>query len=260
MEEAQEALEEAQRADAVEKQQEASKKLAEAKAELEEILRQMREEEIERTLAQLEARFQKMLEMQLRVNERTLQLDKLSDDRVKEIEASKLSFQEKRIVVEADKALTLLREEGSSIAFPETVGQMRGDMEQVVERLAQTRVGVITQGIEDDIVQSLEEMIQAMQTAQQEQEDRKNQPPGSGGNPSQEDQPLVDALAELRMIRALQLRINKRTSRYAQMLDDLDDPAGQANDEELVEALQGLGERELRVQQITRDLSLGKNK
>ena len=40
--------------------------------------------------------------------------------------------------------------------------------------------------------------------------------------------PLVDQLAELKMIRALQMRVNKRTVRYARLLEDIDDPAGQA--------------------------------
>ena len=261
MEQAKQALDKAERDAAVERQKEAAKRLAEAKAQLEEILRQMREEEIERTLAQLESRFQKMLEMQLRVNERTIQLSGYSaEDRVLDIEASKLSFQEKRIVVEADKALTLLREEGSSVAFPETVDQMRDDMQQVVERLAQSKVGIITQGLEDDIVQSLEEMIEALQLAQEEQEERKaNQ---QQGNPmgAANEMPLVNAIAELKMIKSLQLRINKRTNRYAQLLDNIEDPAGQADDNELIEALQGLSQRELRVQEITHNIAIGKNK
>ena len=203
-----------------------------------------------------------MLEMQLRVNELTIQLDELGstgDDRVQEVEASKLSFQEKHIVVEADKALTLLREEGSSIAFPETVDQMRGDMQDVVDRLARAKVGVITQGLEEDIVQTLEEMIEALQIAQQEQEERKSQQQSAQGVPPDE-MPLVNAIAELKMIKSLQIRVNKRTNRYAQMLDQIDDPAGQATDEELIEGLRRLAERELRVQEITHDLSIGKNK
>ena len=69
----------------------------------------------------------------------------------------------------------------------------------------------------------------------------------------------MDALAELRLIKALQLRVNKRTNRYAQLLGDIDDPVGQAEDQELVEALEKLSEREQRIFRTTRDIVLGKN-
>ena len=54
MQDAQKKLEEAKRKESVEDQRAAREELEKAKAELEEILRQLREEEIARTLAQLE--------------------------------------------------------------------------------------------------------------------------------------------------------------------------------------------------------------
>ena len=62
------------------------------------------------------------------------------------------------------------------------------------------------------------------------------------------------------MIKALQLRINRRTTRYSRLLDDVDDPVGQATDEELVDALRGLSQRESRLHDLTRDIVLGKNR
>jgi hypothetical protein len=258
---AEQKLAEAERSGALEHQKAAARNLAKAKAELEEILRQLREEEIGRTLAMLEVRFRKMMEMQLRVYEDTLKLDKRPPDerdRYVTIEAGKLSFQQRRIVMETDKCLTLLREEGSSAAFPETVEQMREDMQQVVDLLGQADVGRLTQGVEEDILQTLEELIAALEKAQRDQESPAPQMPQQQGGPG--DQPLVDALAELKMIKALQTRINRRTTRYARLLGDLDDPAGQAHDAELISRLRELSEREGRLQSITHELSLGKNR
>ena len=62
------------------------------------------------------------------------------------------------------------------------------------------------------------------------------------------------------MLKAMQLRINKRTTRYSRLLDDDQDLAGQATDGELVEALRELSERELRLHGITHDIVIGKNK
>jgi hypothetical protein len=261
MREAQQRLEEAKRSESLEKQTEALQKLQEAIAELEEVLRQLRDEEMERVLALLEGRFRQMLEEEIKVYEATQRLDQTPEDqrgRALDIRAGKLAFDQRKIAGQADRCLTLLLEEGSSIAFPEVVQQIRDDMESVSDRLAETKIGTITQDMEQEIIDSLEEMIAAFQKAQQDMEKpRSGQPsqPGENG-----EQPLVDALAELKMIRSLQMRVNLRTQRYAKLLDNVEDPIGQAATEDLRRALGELGEREARIQQITRDIVLGKNR
>lgn len=255
MKEAEKKLDEAEREGAVEKQQEALEELEKAKAELEEILRQLREEEIARMLAMLEARFTKMLKMQRLVYRGTKRLDGVpAEQRTHnhEIEASRLSNKESQIVLEADKALILLREDGTAIAFPEALSQTRDDMQQVVERLRRAKVGEITQAIELDIIAALEEMIEALQKAIEEQEERKGKPPRPG---RPQDPPLVDLIAELKMIRALQMRVNRRTARYSKLVE-----GEQAEHADLLDALRRLAEREERIHRITRDLEMGKNK
>jgi len=260
MREARQRLEEAKRDASVKKQRAAEQKLKEAIAELEEVLRQLREEEMGRMLALLEGRFRKMLEMQLKTYEGTMRLGKIPKDkrtRAVDIRATKLAFDERKITAEADRALTLLLEEGSSIAFPEVVEQMRDDMQEVGARLAETKVDRITQGLEEEIIATLEELIEALQKAQQDMDKKKSRP----SRPSRPgEMPLVDILAELKMIRSLQFRVNSRTKRYSRLLDDVEDPVGQATDKDLRQALRKLGERERRLQRITRDIVLGKNK
>ncbi|HAY82746.1 MAG TPA: hypothetical protein DCY79_23300, partial [Planctomycetaceae bacterium] len=178
MKEAKQKLEEAKRKESVKAQREAEEELKQAIAELEEILRQLREEEIERMLAQLAGRFRKMKEMQLKVYEDTLRLAKVPSDKRGDdypIRANKLSVAEQKIVLEADRALTLLLEEGSSVAFPETVQQMRDDMEDVAIRLRDTKVGRLTQGLEEEIIQTLDELIAALEKAQQDMEEQQQQ-------------------------------------------------------------------------------------
>jgi hypothetical protein len=253
MDEAEKKLKEAKREGAADKEEEAIRELEQAKADLEEILRQLREEEIERILAMLELRFRKMLQMQEEVFEGTVRLDKIpTAERTHnhEIEASRLSGKESQIVVEVDKAAILLREEGSAVAFPEAVEQMRDDMQQVVTRLAQTKVDKITQSIEEDIIAALKDMIAALKKAQKDKKDK--QKPGDCSGSC--EPPLIDMLAELKMIRALQLRVNTRTARYSKMIE-----GEQADNAELVEALRRLAEREQRIYRVTKDLEMGKN-
>lgn len=257
MKEAEEKLKEAKREDATEKQAEAIKELEQAKADLEEILRQLREEEMARTLAQLEARFRKMLDQQVEVYVGTRRLDKVPEaerDRDDEIESGRLSRKETEIIAEADKALAVLKEEGSAVAFPEAVSEMREDMEQVRLRLAEAKVGDMTQGIEKDVIAALEEMIASLKKAQKDMENKGKQgEPAPGGEDG--DPPLVDTISELKMIRALQMRVNQRTQRYAELT-----PTEQTDTPELLEALARLAEREERIHKITRDIVVGRNK
>lgn len=263
MQDAQKKLEEARRNESVEDQRKAKEELEKAKAQLEEILRQLREEEIKRTLAALEARFRKMLEMQLVVYESTRRLDQLPADSRGEayiVQCGKLAFDERKIALEAQKALAILQEEGSSVAFPASVEQMSEDMEQVGNRLADTRVDDITIGIEEDIIASLEEMIEALQQAQKDQEEQEQQQQQQQQQQQEQEKPLVDKIAELKMIKALQERVNKRTTRYARLLEDDQDVVGQADSVDLVDALRQLSQRQAEIFRITRDIVLGKNK
>ncbi|HEY4233964.1 MAG TPA: hypothetical protein VGM76_11095 [Lacipirellulaceae bacterium] len=256
MQQAQKQLEKAQREDAAEEQKKAVQELEQAKAELERVLRQLREEEMEQTLTMLAARFKKMLESQIKVHEGTVRLDRIAeanrghDD---EIESARLSREESQIAHEAEKALLLLREEGSSVAFPETVSLMHEDMQQVATRLADFKVGTLTQGLEQDIIEALEETIAALQQAINNL-DKKKSPPGQAQAGEPNDPPLVEKLAELKMIRSLQMRINRRTQRYGELIE-----GEQAEKPDLVEALTRLAERQQRVFQATSDLSQNRN-
>ncbi len=131
---------------------------------------------------------------------------------------------------------------------------MREDMAQTTSRLGRANVGQITQGIEQDIVKSLEEMVAALQKAQKDGKQRRG---GGGGGGGGQDQPLLDSIAELKMIRALQMRVNTRTERYSKLLAD---GAEQAETPELTEAVQRLSQREERIYRTTRDIVVGKNK
>ena len=147
----------------------------------------------------------------------------------------------------------LLRDDGTAVAFLEAAGQMRDDMQQLVEHLAQAKVGRITQNIEENVLAALKEMIEALKKAQK---DRDNKKPPAGQPPAgqPQDPPLVNVLAELKMIRALQMRVNTRTARYAKMIE-----GEQADNTDLVEALRRLAEHEQRIHRVTHDLQTGKN-
>ena len=256
MERAIEKLKKKQRHDASDAQDDALANLQKAKEKLEEILRQLREEERERFLAMLEARFQRMLAMQLIVFDGTIKLDKTPEaDRSSRhaARALQLAREEDQIAVEATKAITLLRDEGTAIAFPEAVEQMRDDMRIVGARLERAEVAELTQSIEREIIDALEEMIDSLQKEMEKSKDKKKDEPPKESQ-SQEP-PLVDQLAELKMLRTLQLRINHRTKRLGRLVE-----GEQAQDDDLVGQLQNLADRQARIQKATYDMATGRNK
>ena len=239
---------------ASDEQDQALAELERMKAQLEEILRQLREEEREMFLTMLEARFQEMLRVQLQINAETTRLDRVPEDQRGSSHATKstdLSRDQSGNALEADRALILLKEEGSSVAFPEAVEQMRDNMLTVVGRLGKADTGETTQLIEQLIVETLDEMILALQKElekmkEQEQQQQQQQQ-------QDQDPPLVDVLAELKMIRSLQNQINRLTRQLG-----LEVEGEQAVEADTLELLDDLSGRQQRVQEATYDLSTGK--
>ncbi|MBS0266595.1 MAG: hypothetical protein JSS02_31985 [Planctomycetes bacterium] len=259
MENAIEQLKKKKRTAASDAQDDAIANLQKAKEKLEEILKQLREEERERFLAMLEARFQRMLAMQLLVYDNTSKLDKTPAEERSDRHAARalqLARQEEEIAIEATKAITLLREEGSAVAFPEAVEQMRDDMRIVVSRLERTEIGDLTQGIEKEIIDALEEMIDALQKEMDKAKDKKKQESQQQESQQAQQEPeLVDKLAELKMLRTLQMRINHRTKRLGRMVE-----GEQALDADIVGQLQNLAERQARIQRAAYDMATGRNR
>jgi len=259
MREAEKQLDESKRDEAVEEQKKAEENLRAAIDRLEKILRQLREEEMQRELARLESRLRKMAQMQGKVLDDTKALSAVPEtqrDRQVDLKAGNLAFEEKKIVMEADRAMLLLREEGTSVAFPEVMSQIRSDMQRVAERLAATKIDVVTIGIQDDVLAALEEMIGALQQAQRDLEKKKQeeQQGNQKGGGEQGEQPLVEQIAELKLIRTMETRIKSTTERYAEIVDQ-----GPSGTEEVLPLLRDLSDRQSKLYRITRDLVLKRN-
>ena len=151
--------------------------------------------------------------------------------------------------------MLLLREEGSSVAFPEVISQISSDSTRVADFLAQTKIDTVTQGIQTDILAALEEMIAATQQAQRELEQKKQQQQGKPQQGGQQEEPLVEALAELRLIRTMETRIKSTTERYSGLIETGEQPT-----DDILPLLRDLSGRQNRLYRITRDLVLKRNK
>ena len=121
-------------------------------------------------------------------------------------------------------------------------------------------------------------MLDALKKAQPKPDPKKKppMPPGQPPPPQQpQDQKLIDSLAELKMIRSMQERINSRTEVYAKpyttdstgkpKVEQIPQPDSVANPEErkkLTEVhaqLKDLGGRQEELSKVAGDISKGKN-
>lgn len=239
-------------------QDKAIEKLEQARRQLEALLRQLREEELQRLLAALEARCREMLALQIEVYDGTVRVDKAiaqnpdrKPTRSEEQHALQLSDREQQIVRLANKAIQILESEGSAVAFPVVFRDVRDDMVNVARRLGKADVGSVTQLTEQDIITALKEMIEALKKAQANKSgNSQGQPSGQQGNQS-----LIDILAELKMIRSLQWRVNQRTLTYARQYQ-----GEQANDPDIQRELNELAGRQQKIFEVTNNIARGKNR
>lgn len=255
---ASEKLKDDKRPEAGKPQDEAIKKLEEAIRELEKRLKQLREEEMLKLLANLEARCKRMLAMQIEVFEATKAIDATVAKNggakgTPEVQkAQQQGDKEREIIVEADRALKLLESEGSAVAFARVLEEVRIDMVAVQRRLGVTEVGKDTQAIEENIVAMLKDMVEALKKAQQEVQKQQQQPPGGQSKPG--NQKLIDLLAELKLIRSMQVQVNTRTKMYGDK-----EKAEQANDPLLRDEIRQLSARQTKLQEMVNKIATGAN-
>ena len=221
MKQAERRLQQAEKEGAIEEQEEAIAELQNLKEELEKILRQLREEELIQTLEKLETRFKRMLQQEQTIRLQTERLlneaaDELTvDQRQIKIRTDRLGTEQQSVIEDAESALLLLREDGTAQAMVESLLQTRFDMTEVKNRLEQTLLDVVTLHIEDAVIDALQEKLDAVQSAiaevRERHESTENQQPQQS---NEAEEPLIQLLTELRMIRSMQRRVNERTARY----------------------------------------------
>ena len=258
MQQAKEKLNNVQPKAARKDQEEALAELEAARAELEEILRQLREEEIERLLVKLETRIRDMLRAERMILRGIQQLRNNAAERTQreqELESTRLGSEQNVITATITRALTLVRDDGSAVAIPEALQQIREDSTMAAGRLKESDYSQFTHGIIEDLVVSLEELLSALERAEREQQDRQQQGQARGRPAKPGEQPLVDNIAELKMLRILQTRVNGKTSRFSALLNK---GSEQASEAELIAALGRLAQRQERVERAAHDIATGR--
>jgi hypothetical protein len=232
-------------------------KLDEAIKKLEELLKQQRQEERQQKLADLLARCRRMLGQQLDKD-----IQKTSDKKptlVHSGRGTKLADQQLGIVRECEAAIKLVKSEETAVVFAEVFDQVHKDMDIVHSRLERTDVGLVTVTTENDIIATLQDIIKALERAMQEPDE----PPQPGQGGQQGNQKLVNFLQQLKMIMAMQRRINQRTELYGKTYTGEQAPLPEAAKDEkqrkhfesVRKELKDLSDRQERLGKVTREVS-----
>jgi len=240
------------------KEDKAIEELAKAIQELEKRLKQLREEEMLKLLANLEARTNRMLAMQIEVYEETKKIHGLvvknnNQKTVAEVQKSQQQSQkEAEIILEANKTMKLMETEGSAVAFARVLEEVRQDMIAVQKRLDAAVVDQDTQSIEEYIIDMLKQMAAALKKAQQDQQPMPPGPPMPPGQQKPGDQKLIDVIAELKLIRSMQMQVNSRTEMYGKAHPGELNPLVQAE-------LKQLASRQAKLQEMLAKIANGNN-
>ena len=194
-----------------------------------------------------------MLSKQLAINETTFQLDRIGQKnftRAEQLQLAELAAQEKSLSQEAATCLHILDEDGTTIVFPRVVEQLSVDMATVVGRLAALNVSALTQAIEKEIIDTLEQLLESVQRMQQENEQQQGAPQDSDDSPS----PLLPQSAELKLLRSSQVRVNTRTIAIRTAMAE-----GTDSKESLAETLQGTARRQRECAEAAEEVRKRKN-
>ncbi len=238
---------------AAEKQEQALEKLRAAQRELEDVLEQLRREQQEEVLAALEARFQAMLAKQLDVNKRTNRLDALGQSRwsrTDQLELAAVAGDQQWVGDEADKALAVLRDDGTTIVVPQIVEEIRDDARDAARRLASTETGPAVRQMQEAIVEALQQLIDSVQ--QMRRQDSNDGGPQDSTAEQDRPPPLLPGSAELKLLRSCQARINRLTRELEQQRVLPESPV-----DDLRERLRALERRQDTAARLARDMLEG---
>ena len=252
MQQALDAMQEQQRGQALKNEDQALQELREAEEKLEEQLRQLREEEKEMMLASLEARFQRLLIVQTQIHESTISLAEVPKDQWLDLAFARcreVAQEQTELARECAGTVALLQEDGTSSAILLAVEDIEADMNSAGEWLRDSDVSELTQSVQQDVIDALKQLVEVMQKEMQDMQQQQQQSQQQQG-PNSQQSPLVELIAEIKVLRNLQLQVNQRTQRVDRLLQTV--PAERL--EALRQQISELSHRQERLLESAREL------
>jgi hypothetical protein len=196
--------------------------LAKAEDELDKAIDKAKDDRQDKELEKIEEKLAKILETQKNVSVETKKSsDKLiaakdgdkSELRTVELKLTNdLAPGEGALAVKVQEVNDMLKQEDATVVFPEMLGVVKKDLLDVQKRLAAKDPGTLTQAVQTEIERNLQAMIDSIKETLMDRREKKKSGGGGGGGGGGGKQPLVPPIAELKMLRMMQLQINSRTN------------------------------------------------
>lgn len=177
--------------------------------ELAKLLDQLRAEIKRRVLEDLAL----MLEKQIAIRESTVMLSSRIEGGGRQILSSiiALSASEGRIINVADELLALIEETEFGIALPAALSMVREGMSGVKASLAAADASEQVVAREREIETDLKDLLGAMKQLPAKGRSKDGDAPDGDGNGNDRERELNRLVAELKMIRVVQIRVNRST-------------------------------------------------
>jgi len=205
--------------EATQPQQKAIDRLQEARDELAKLASKLAEKEREKALFEIGAALNKLLTAQRAVNVATAKIDEDSRregglNREARLTLQKLPDEQGKLGETSEGIRQRLEKEGIPV-FEMAMQSVVSDMKTVQVALAKPDTGWLTQQTQKDIEQTLVKLIEALKEEQAKARENANKGGGGGGGGGGKP-PLVPPIAQLKMLKTLQLDINSSTMRNEQ--------------------------------------------
>ncbi len=198
-------------------QEQAIEELNKAREEIERQLNELRDQAQQEQIAKLEEVFKKMLERQRTVTGGTREIDERRGGeekrlrRADRIELRQWAKEERALEEDAKAAEQLLVDDGTSVVFRDIVGYLQLEIGSVSELMEKQQTGRLVRQSHAEIESTLEELVAALENSgaglgQQQQQGQQQQ-----GGQQQQRQSLFPPLAEIKLLKFTQERINRQT-------------------------------------------------
>ena len=228
MDQASQQLSQSQPGKASQNQQQAKEELEKAREEVERQLNEKRDQAQQEQIAQLEEAFKKMLQRQQQVSAGTRELavkrggDDKSLKRRDRITLRELAKEERGLEEDAKSAEDLLLDDGTSVVFRDIVGYLQLEIANVSELMEKRQTGELVQSAHLEIETTLQELIAALENSgagEQQQQEPGQQQPGQQqpGQQQQQRENLFPPIAELKLLKFTQERVNRRATALEQV-------------------------------------------
>ncbi|MBN1556341.1 MAG: hypothetical protein JXA11_16495 [Phycisphaerae bacterium] len=238
-------------AGANQQQNESAKNLQEALDALDEEIKKLERLSKAEKLASIAERLEKALERQKACTKQTraaYDARAKTDppyDRPAQQKLAELATVEGDLAAEVESIRAMLKKEGTTVVFPAVLGDVKQDLLDVQKSLNEFDPGSLTRATQKDIEQTLEELLESVR---KELSKGPGRGMGGGGGGCCKP-PLIPPIAELRMLRMKQLRVNRNTKR----LDELT-RTGNLPDERRQTEHTKLTRRQEQVLELVRDI------